>query len=554
MFSQDEKQLKVAIYARVSTEEQAEHGYSIDAQCENLKQYCKLYNKTVIKEYIDAGVSGKEMTKRKQLQELMLDVEKGIFDEVLVWKINRMSRKTKDLLEIVEHLNKHNVYFRSISENFDTSNPMGKFALQMMGAVGELERNTIVENVKMGLKQRAKMGYHNGGSCLGYKAVEILGSGKNKKKTLQVVPEEALIVRKIFNLYISGRGFRSIANQLNHEGHRTKKGNTFSSDSIREIVTNPIYVGIVRYNRYENWSEKRRLGKNKTPILEKGKHEAIITQETWEKAQMLFGEKSKEAPRVFDSENLLTGLIRCPECGTPMVISRSHYRLKDGSKIAQRYYSCGTFKSKGSSVCHANSVRADYAEQYVLERIKEVITHPKILSSIVTAINKKLAKKPLSYEKELLLTNRKLEESDSKRNKLIDVYEMDGIDKETLSKRLDELQEEIDQLEDRKKGILNEIGGKPAHKVSTEYVRELLIKLDGAIEQSNTEQKKMLLRLAIQEITLKESKEIDKIMLAFDDDLQRYISKENPSANKVDGFLLYTGRERGKVRRLKLAI
>lgn len=554
MFGQDGKPVKVAIYARVSTEEQAEHGYSIDAQCENLKQYCKLYNKTVVKEYIDAGVSGKEMTKRKQLQALMLDVEKGIFDEVLVWKINRMSRKTKDLLEIVEHLNKHNVYFRSISENFDTSNPMGKFALQMMGAVGELERNTIVENVKMGLKQRAKMGYHNGGLCLGYKAVEVSGSGKNKKKTLQIVPEEAFIIRKIFSLYTSGRGFRSIANQLNREGYRTKKGNTFYSDSIREIVTNPIYVGVVRYNRYENWNEKRRMGKNKKPILEKGKHEAIIAQETWEKAQMLFREKSKEAPRVFDSENLLTGLIRCPECGTPMVISRSHYKLKDGSKIAQRYYSCGIFKSKGSSVCHANSVRADYAERYVLGRIKEVITHPKILGSIVAAINKKLAKAPLIYEKELLSINRRLKEKESKKDKLVDVYEMDAIDKETLSKRLDELQQEIEQLEDRKKEILKEIGDTSCRQVSVEYINELLAKLDGAIEQSTTEQKKMLLRLAIQEITLKENKEIDKILLSFDDDLQQYIEDETPSTNKVDGVLISSGRKRRMVRVLKLAI
>jgi len=93
---------------------------------------------------------------------------------------------------------------------------------------------------------------------------------------MTIVPEEGGIVRKIFELYASGKGFRAIANKLNREGHRTKKGNTFGTDSIREIITNPVYVGTVRYIRYEGWSEKHRCGKNANPNLIEGEHEAII--------------------------------------------------------------------------------------------------------------------------------------------------------------------------------------------------------------------------------------------------------------------------------------
>ena len=283
-------QKRVAIYARVSTEEQAEHGYSIDAQLDTLRLDCQRLGKVVVGEYVDRGVSGKEMTKRHELKRLLRDADNRAFDEVIVWKINRMSRKTKDLLEIVEQLNRNNIYFRSYSENFETETPMGRFALQMMGAVGELERNTIVENVRLGLKQRARMGLHNGGSCLGYKSVELAESDRKSKKTkLVIVLDEAVVVRKIFEMYAAGKGFRAIANQLNREGHKTKKDNTFGSDSIREIITNPVYVGMVRYNRFEGWSEKRRRGKNPNPILTEGKHEAIISKELWYKVQNLGG-------------------------------------------------------------------------------------------------------------------------------------------------------------------------------------------------------------------------------------------------------------------------
>ena len=547
--------LRVAIYARVSTEEQAEHGYSIDAQLDTLRQYCKLYNKEVVGEYVDRGISGKEMTKRHELQKLLRDAEGKKFDEVIVWKFNRMSRKTKDLIDIVERLNINNVYFRSFSESFDTSTPMGKFALQMMGAVGELERNTIVDNVKLGMKQRARMGYHNGGACLGYKSVELPGSDrKNKKTSLVIVPEEAVIVRKIFDLYAAGKGFRSIANQLNHEGHTTKKDNSFGSDSIREIIKNPIYVGTIRYNRFEGWSEKRRRGKNSNPILVEGKHEAIISQELWDKVQVLFVQKSKESPRVHDSENLLTGLIRCPECGTPMVISRSQYRLTDGTKVSQRYYACGTFKNKGSSVCHANSVRADYAEEYILNRIKKVLRYPKILSDIVAAVNNKRIGGVGDMDQELEAINTNIEQLAKKKFKILDVYELDGMDRETLSKRLEELAEETSRLHARKSEIQYDIGDDACQEVSLELVHDILVKLDGVIEKSLPEQKKTLMHLAVSEITLTEGRKIDKIVLSFDDKLQKYFLQEDPSTALVDGSLSCHWKDRMKSKRFTIAI
>lgn len=233
--------IKVAIYARVSTEDQAEQGYSIDAQLDILRKYCQLYGKEVYEEYVDAGVSGKSIEGRYELQRLLKDAGDKKFHEVIVWKFNRMARKNVDLLNIVEQLEAYNITFRSFSENFDTSTSMGKFALQMMGAVGELERNTIVDNVKMGMKQRAKKGEHNGKLPLGYRVVpDPSNLTKKRSKAVAVVPEEAIIVRKIFELYAAGRGLKSIANELNHSGYKTKTGNTFSTTAIRINPEQPV--------------------------------------------------------------------------------------------------------------------------------------------------------------------------------------------------------------------------------------------------------------------------------------------------------------------------
>jgi site-specific DNA recombinase len=529
---------RVVIYARVSTEEQAEHGYSIDAQLDTLRTYCQIHQKTIVGEYVDRGVSGKSIEGRFQLQRLLRDAERGEFDEVLVWKINRISRRMVDLMKIIEILDKHKISFRSFSENFETETAMGKFALQMLGAVGELERNTIVDNVKMGMKQRARMGQWNGGRVLGYRSSQVIhGQRHRKDSTLEIVPEEASIVRKIFELYATGKGLKAIANQLNHEGYKTKRGNAFSTDSIKQIITNPVYVGKIRFNRFENWNERRRKGKNPEPILVDGEHEPIISNELWEKVQLLQKKKAVTAPRQFDGQYTLTGLIRCPKCGAAMVASRTVNKLKNGTKIIRRYYSCGNFKSKGSAVCSANSVRAEYAEQYVYQRIKEVVNNEKILKDIISNINEQKKENVQPLQKELNHLKQKISSLEAKRRKYFDLYEDELIDKESLVGRLEELRKESDRLHVRKSELEFELGDDQSQHVDYEYVRTILSQLDLILEQAPTEQIKSLLHLIIKRITVKE-REIKKIELAFDEQTQQYFFQPAPSDYSEGAFAL----------------
>lgn len=509
----------MAIYARVSTEEQAETGYSIDAQLDTLRGYCKSNHRIVVGEYVDAGVSGKSTAGRKELQRLLRDAELRTFDEVVVWKISRMARNTLDLLNIVECLGKYDIHFRSFSENFETETPMGRFALQMMGAVSELERNQIVDNVKLGLKQRARSGKWNGGIMLGYESV---AADDGKEKALAVVPKEAALVRKIFELYASGRGLKSIANQLNHEGHKTKRGGAFSAVAIGDILRNPVYVGKIRYNRREDWNSKRRRQTSELIIAE-GQHEAIISDELWSRVQALYDSKSGRTPRTFDGSYPLTGLLRCPECGAGMVAARSITTRKSGKKVVIRYYYCGNFRNKGSAVCHSNSIRADEAESFVFGKLAEIVRKPKLLRQVVARANEKLQSSSGPLRQELAAVREALDDNKARQEKYFKLYESDGISADALVARLDSLKEDASRLSKRVDEITRQLSANASTTVDYAQTRYLLSNLQRFLAKADPGQTKTLLQLLIKRISLDRDRKPKNMEICLGEAVQRYI-------------------------------
>ena len=165
---------QVAIYCRVSTIEQAEEGYSIDEQERLLRDWCNRMNYSVYKVYSDRGISGKDIKNRPALKELLKDAEERKFQMVISWKINRISRKLSDVLKIVDILEQNSISFNSYSEQFDNSTPAGKMQFQMMALMGEFERGTIAQNVKMGMCAKAKAGEWCGGPLPHRKVSQIL--------------------------------------------------------------------------------------------------------------------------------------------------------------------------------------------------------------------------------------------------------------------------------------------------------------------------------------------------------------------------------------------
>ncbi|MFC5703072.1 recombinase family protein [Cohnella faecalis] len=545
-----------ALYIRVSTTEQAELGYSIVAQEQALRQYCEATNKVVYEVYCDRGITGTSIEKRFALKRLLNDAKKGLFQEVLVWKVNRMARVNLDLLKIVDELSRHDVGFRSITESHvDTTTKHGVFNLHMMGAFSELDRNTILENAQMGLKQRARTGKHNTRAPLGYQVAILSLSGRKRNTRIEVVPEEAAIVRRIFEQFASGRGLRSIANSLNRDGHRTKKGNAFTICAVGDILDNAFYVGKIIYLKYLDWNKKRRKGKNTNPIIADGQHDPIISEELWDKVRFLRQQKSVVSEKRFHGDLLLTGLLRCPVCGSAMTGSRTNNKDKHGNLITRFYYSCSKMRSSGAVVCKANSIRKQDAEDYLFARLKEVLAKPHILRGIVRGINDRKVNSVRPLQEELAAVCSGIEEINAKKNRLVELCELDDFDRLFVTERIKNLDSDLYQLHARRADIANMLTGDYTEPVSYETVRSLLGRFEHLLRYSNRDQRKTLLHLIISKITLTSDKKVDKIEMIFDEMTeQHFLSAAPSSAIAEEGAFLFERKVPDLTNRLTITI
>lgn len=521
------KQPKAALYLRVSTTEQAVHGYSLAAQEQVIRQFCQQRGYEVYQIYADEGISGKRTENRPAFQRMMTDARESLFDMVVVWKLSRLGRNNRDILNTTEELYKNNVSFYSISEQFDVSTSTGRLMLQLLGSFGEFERNQISENVQLAMRSLVRdQKRFAGGRMLGY----VSSKDEQGKKILVIEKLEAEIVQFIFQEYSKGKGYRAIANELNRQGLTTVKGNTFSTIAVKDILMNKTYGGYLEYAKYVNWEEKRRKGKNPQPIVVEGEHEPIIEKELFDKVQTRLKVAKKQPQWNERGENLLTGLLRCPECHGPMAASNTTNTLKDGTKKRIRYYSCANFRNKGAKVCHANSIRADVAEGFVADRLKEIIQVPEILDGLVKEINLQMKKASSQYETELSLLQVKatdIEEKLSKWNNLLEdnpemIVELDGRINELQNQKIIN-QEEQNQLK-RQKDQENE-------SIKVTDVTVLLNGIEGLLKKGTTKEVKQIYQCFIKEITFNKDTKTDiRMTLFFDETIVDQLNKSYQEA------------------------
>ncbi|WP_353050264.1 recombinase family protein [Bacillus sp. ISL-47] len=202
-------------------------------------------------------------------------------------------------------------------------------------------------------------------------------------------------------------------------------------NAVKEILMNPIYIGKIRFNRRENWSEKRRKGVNKNPIIVDGEHKPIIPIELWERVQKLYSERSNKPNRIYSGSYPLTGLIKCPMCGGSMVAGRVKKKHKDGSYVIHRYYQCGAWRNKGIAACRSNSVKADAVEQFVFDKIHLSLFNENILKDLVNNINEKRNSTIKPLEDQMQQIEKEICAYDMKKSKWFELYEDSMISKPT---------------------------------------------------------------------------------------------------------------------------
>lgn len=417
---------KVAIYARVSTTNQAEEGYSIDGQIDSLEKYCEAMGWDVYNKYIDAGFSGGSLN-RPEMTNLINDVQNGLFDTVLVYKLDRLSRNVRDTLYLIKDVfNTNKIDFVSIQENIDTSSAMGTLFLTLLSAIAEFEREQIKERMQLGKLGRAKSGKSMqwAKTSFGYDYIKETG-------TLSVNPYQALIVRKMFEWYLSGMSITKLRDTLNEQYGQDKEWNY---RTVRVILSNPVYCG---YNQFKGQ-------------IFPGTHEAIISEEDFNKTQEEIKTRQRTAaqrfnPRPFQAKYMLSGIAQCGYCSAPLAIKLGMIR-KDGTRLVK--YECKQRhprKAKGVTVynnnakCDSGFYFKDDIEHFVLTEISKLQTDSDYIDKLFSNTGKETIDRD-SYQKQI-------DNLTAKISRLNDLYIDDRISLEELQKRSSDFMAERSALE-----------------------------------------------------------------------------------------------------------
>jgi site-specific DNA recombinase len=341
--------MKVAAYIRVSTQMQVEDGYSLSAQRERLKAFAYSQGWEIVKFYVDEGLSAKDMD-RPDLQRMLKGVREGIFDIVLVYKLDRLTRSVIDLDKLLTEFSKHDVMFKSSTEVYDTTTATGRLFIRLVASMAQWERENLGERVRFGMQEKAREGKWTVSTPpLGY---------DSKESELIVNPSEAAVVKEIFSLYLSGMGMHKIARNLNERGLYTKKGKAWAQSTIQYILTNPIYHGTTRYNY--------RLNKENYFEVE-GVVPSIISDEEYQLTQQMIKNRRTVHPRQATSKYLFSKVLKCARCGKTLVGKSSS--TKRGEKVYYSYnYYC---PNRSRSLCDLPLINQTLFEQKFIGMISQ---------------------------------------------------------------------------------------------------------------------------------------------------------------------------------------
>lgn len=459
---------KAALYERVSTLEQALEGYSLGAQDDKLTKHAEYMGFEIFNRYIDDGYSGSSLN-RPAIQRLISDIESGNVSIVLIYKLDRLSRRVKDVLELVELFERHKVTLYSLTENIDLSSPFGRAALKMAATFSELERENIIERTAMGRVAKIKNGFYSchGKAPFGYDFDPLA-------KVFTVNRLEAEIVRDIFERYNCGYSLRKL-NDYCAEHYCLPYFN--NEMACKSIIHRPIYAGYIDF---------------KGELVTAKNIEPIISLDTFLEAQNCAKAHTKQ--HTHDNlPYLLTGLLYCAKCGNRFVGKRrNHYAEENGKRILKYSYTtygCSARLKSGRNYPHAkcdNSIiGATEIEDYINKFIQNII-----VSDLAIYDNNNLLD-TLAFEIDTL---------NADREKLLDLYMDNVIEKSTYLKRVSDIDRRIQE----KKLIKNksENNKKTTNQISLESLKKML----SDYPNSTREEKQKLLKLLINKIIIDDDK------------------------------------------------
>jgi site-specific DNA recombinase len=304
------------------------------------------------------------------------------------------------------------------------------------------------------------------------------------------------------DLFPLRRGFRigtkAITNRLNRSGFVTKEGNAFGINTVRQILKNVVYIGKIRFYDPEKQSEE----------IAQGEHEPIIPLPLWEEVQQRLRENSGRPKKQLPHEFILASILRCPACGSGMIGSYTTATRKNGSVKRYVYYICSKYHNKGSAACKPNHVQALAVENEVLNRLKQLITHPRLIGDIVDRVNRQTKLRLQFISDQMQQIDKQLKDSNAQKKQVFELFEMDLISQQELSKRLGSIKESLAEFEHEKARLKHEQEAERRKEISLPQIQNALEQFELLWQPTPFDQKRRLLRNMIEKITFGEGKTI----------------------------------------------
>lgn len=466
--------MRAALYTRVSTQEQAEHNFSLGSQLDKLRSYCDLHGHVIIDEYVDAGYSG-TTDQRPALAKLFQDVESRLIDIVIIYRLDRFFRSQRHLQNALHFLESRGVGLASVTESFDTTTPTGKAMVSMLGTFAQLERDVFQERTSDGKRKAVQKSAYSGGPvAFGY-------IWDTESKRLYVESTEADIVRRIFAWVIDGLNTYEIAQRLTNMGIRTRRNaSQWHPSSVARIIRNPAYKGEWVFGRKARTTKPSQVTCPSPPI---------VTPETWEQAQRHLDSNIKHATRNSKQEYMLSGLIRC-QCGGSA--TGTFDTLADGS--VSRKYRCyasgGRYPFQGRA-CTMPPIKADFVESLVWQDIKSFLHDPSNVIETLEAMQEGSGSDRSSQLERIEAKLRQVEDAESR---LVVLYTSGSLSREVLDKRAAEIESERRETLSIRAEIEGEQADEEARRAELRGVREQLEALATELEDPTLEQRKIITR------------------------------------------------------------
>ncbi|MEJ7847151.1 MAG: recombinase family protein [Pyrinomonadaceae bacterium] len=500
------KTIRIASYARVSTDEQRESG-TIATQRNSIREYAKYKKLDITGHFEDEAVSGAlPMYKRPHGERLWRAVENHEFDQLIIYKIDRLGRRIKYVLDFVDHCTAHGVAIIATEENLDLSSSIGRLMLSILAAFAENERDVFRERSMAGKRRKAESGRIISHAPYGYTITDDY--------RLELDPLRAPVIKLIFERYAAGNSLRTIVDHLTEvkAALPVKSKGKWRHDSVILFLRNPAYYGEYHHFRSRQMHDAKPLPGPRDPDrMITMPCPPVVTRTLWDQVQNMLVLNRTSGPASKKRTYLLRGLIKCGLCNMTYAghaVTPKSYTTKAGelrNYPEHRYYGCGSETNRDTKYCGNILVRADDLEERVWTDVEDFIRNPKSVIEKLLKLQRERSRISTDTQGSINKIERLLQKVKKQKANIVMAIGNETLSLEDAASTIETLNQQIDQLGDERISLESRLSDDAFGNVLREITnaQELLTELSERISKGfSNEERSEIIRALVQQIII----------------------------------------------------